>query len=604
MQKRDGLQLLVIFTLAFFLSLNVFSAVPDVLRESFDYSDGDLLGQGESGNGWLGPWEEPTQGNVLVLSGSMGYEGIPQQGGYLEVSEAGTIWRLLEETWPDDGTTYWISLLYERFDGHDVDASYNGFSLFSGASTELLYIGKPWNYTTIGMDAHRATGAVGTEIDAYSTNWIVIKLVMDGTAENDRAYLWVNPDPAVEPDTTLADTVAYWEGSNGFDRVRIGSGDDPTPCECFYDEICFSKSYAGLTGEAPSPGVLPDPVLFFDFEETEGFVCQDQGTAGNNGEIIGDWIDRVDEGIITKPGESGRSIEFTEQDGFGQLSYVLVPYLDALNSTDYTISTWMLYTGEAPNWGYLFWADGEVWEPPVVDRHIDVWLHPYNNESLGVDCILHLMDESELRVANDVAETGIDLMDGDWHQVTCVLRENIVYGIYIDGLLAAEGEGTDEVVENEGDDLWLGARPNDVDAVTSVKLVGLMDRVRYWDQALTDEQIEYLFLMEGPTGGSVGVKEAVSAPTDFALKGNYPNPFNPVTTIHYSLDRTEQVTLEIYDLLGHKVRTLVSGLQESGEYQVQWNGTSEAGQPLSSGVYLYRLVSGNRVESRKMMLLK
>lgn len=592
-----------VLVVLFFLVAQVFAAVPDVLRESFNYPEGDLLGRGDVGNGWLGPWEEPASGSTLVLAGSMGYAGVPQTGGYLEVSESGTIWRLLEETWPDDGTTYWISMLYERFDTYEVDNSYCGFSLFLGASLELLYIGKPWASTLVGMDAHRASGAVFTEIDSYDQNWLVVKLIMNGTAENDKAYMWVNPDPAVEPDTANANISAFWEGSGGFDRVRIGSGNSPSPCECLFDEICMSKTYAGLTGEVPTNG-LPTPVYFFDFEETEGVLCIDQGTAGNNGEIIGAGIDRVNEGIVTRAGETGHAIEFTEQNAFGELTYVFVPYQDVLNAPNYTISTWMLYTGETPNWGYLFWADGDVWEPPLMDRHIDVWLHPYNNESLGVDCILNCVDGSQLRVANDVAETGIDLMDGDWHQVTCVLSDNIFYSIYIDGVLAKEGEGTDEIVENEGDDLYLGARPADADATIAVKLVGMMDRVRYWDQALTEEQIMYLAMMEGPNGGSVGVAEKVTPPAEFALKVNYPNPFNPVTTIAYSLDRTQDVSLEVYDVLGHKVRTLYHGVQSAGDHQAQWDSLNEVGQSMPSGVYLYRLISGNRVETRKMMLIK
>ncbi len=352
---------------------------------------------------------------------------------------------------------------------------------------------------------------------------------------------------------------------------------------------------------------LPEPVLFFDFEETEGMTCIDQGTAKNNAEIVDDpgVLERVNEGIVTRPGETGRAIEFVEQDGFGQLCYVNVPFIDALNSPNYTISCWILYTGESTNWGYLFWADGDVWEPEVMDRHIDVWLHPFDgNTTLGVDCILNQLDEGQFRVATNPPEDGVNIGDQDWHQITCVLTDNIAYEIYIDGELVVEGEGTDEIVENGGDDLWLGARPNNADATTSVKLVGMMDRVRFWDQALTTDQIEYLYLMEGPNGGSVDVAEKVETPAEFALAANYPNPFNPSTTITFSLDKTQDVSVDVYDLLGHKVKTLVSGVQTAGVHTAQWDATNDFGQRVSSGVYLYRLNAGDRVETRKMMLLK
>ena len=94
----------------------------------------------------------------------------------------------------------------------------------------------------------------------------------------------------------------------------------------------------------------------------------DQGTAKNNGEIEGEWIDRVDGGIITKAGETGRAIEFIDETATGEWSCVRVPFIDALNSPNYTISCWAQYTREEPTWGYFFWADGEVWPVELEDR--------------------------------------------------------------------------------------------------------------------------------------------------------------------------------------------------------------------------------------------
>ncbi len=348
---------------------------------------------------------------------------------------------------------------------------------------------------------------------------------------------------------------------------------------------------------------LPEPVSFYDFEEADGLVVQDQGTAGNNGEIVGDWIDRVDVGIVTKPGETGKCLEWIEENAFGELSYVLLPYQEFMNSDNYTLSCWMQYTAE-PNWGYLFWADGDFWTPEVEDRHIDVWLNPNQGEGGGVDCILHTVDDGDVRVATNGDELGFGPMDGDWHQVTVTLEDNSLFSVYIDGILAADSLAEADIVYNEGDDMYLGARPNDADALTSVKLVGLMDRVRIWDQVLTPDQIDYLFKMEGPDGGSVMVEQQVESPQQYALSANYPNPFNPVTTINYTLQKPEQVKIEVFDVLGHRIQTLVSGVKSAGEHTVQWNGTDSEGNPVASGVYLYRLSSNSRIESRKMMLLK
>ncbi len=99
-----------------------------------------------------------------------------------------------------------------------------------------------------------------------------------------------------------------------------------------------------------------------------------------------------------------------------------------------------------------------------------------------------------------------------------------------------------------------------------------------------------------------GAGEAV--PTSYQLKQNYPNPFNPATTIGYEVPATGEVTLEVYNMLGQKVVTLVQGVKEPGFYQVQWNGLDADHQQVASGLYLYRMHSGAYVSVKKMMLLK
>ncbi|MCH9024894.1 MAG: T9SS type A sorting domain-containing protein, partial [candidate division Zixibacteria bacterium] len=93
-------------------------------------------------------------------------------------------------------------------------------------------------------------------------------------------------------------------------------------------------------------------------------------------------------------------------------------------------------------------------------------------------------------------------------------------------------------------------------------------------------------------------------PTDHKLNQNYPNPFNPTTTIEYSLSSRSHVMISIYNLLGQHVRTLVDEEKRLGSYSVTWDGLNSAGNPVSSGIYLYRLRAGDYVESKKMSLLK
>jgi sugar lactone lactonase YvrE len=99
-------------------------------------------------------------------------------------------------------------------------------------------------------------------------------------------------------------------------------------------------------------------------------------------------------------------------------------------------------------------------------------------------------------------------------------------------------------------------------------------------------------------------EETGNIPDKYFLSQNYPNPFNPETTIKYQIKHNDPVNLVIYDPFGQRVKTLVNEVQPAGSYQVVWDGKNHQNQPVSSGVYLYRLRSGNQILSKKMILLK
>jgi hypothetical protein len=98
--------------------------------------------------------------------------------------------------------------------------------------------------------------------------------------------------------------------------------------------------------------------------------------------------------------------------------------------------------------------------------------------------------------------------------------------------------------------------------------------------------------------------EIAAVPAEFALQLNYPNPFNPSTTIKYQIASDANVNLDIWNLQGQKIRTLVGKEQKSGYYSVVWDGRNEAGQTVSTGLYLYRVQAGSFVATHKMLLIK
>jgi hypothetical protein len=93
-------------------------------------------------------------------------------------------------------------------------------------------------------------------------------------------------------------------------------------------------------------------------------------------------------------------------------------------------------------------------------------------------------------------------------------------------------------------------------------------------------------------------------PNAFALDQNYPNPFNPTTEIRFSVPRASHVRLDIYDIMGRTVRTVLDETKAVGTYQVTFDGRSSDGTPLATGVYFYRLTADSFSQSRKMLLLK
>lgn len=102
----------------------------------------------------------------------------------------------------------------------------------------------------------------------------------------------------------------------------------------------------------------------------------------------------------------------------------------------------------------------------------------------------------------------------------------------------------------------------------------------------------------------VSVAKALQPPRVFALRENYPNPFESVTTIPYDVSERRHVRVAVYDALGRPVRVLVDRTLEPGSYAVRWNGTSDSGEAMASGLYVYRLESGDFRATRRLVLLR
>jgi len=104
--------------------------------------------------------------------------------------------------------------------------------------------------------------------------------------------------------------------------------------------------------------------------------------------------------------------------------------------------------------------------------------------------------------------------------------------------------------------------------------------------------------------GEILSVDGFNIPIKFKIHNNYPNPFNPITTLQYDLPEDALVNITIYDMMGSNVKNLVNKNQNSGYKSIKWNATNNQGEPVSAGVYLYKIQAGDFVDTKKMIFLK
>jgi|GEM_PF-2621317 len=145
--------------------------------------------------------------------------------------------------------------------------------------------------------------------------------------------------------------------------------------------------------------------------------------------------------------------------------------------------------------------------------------------------------------------------------------------------------------ENTGSWIWNVTEP-----------ISIMCLLRITDSTGTvADTSDAIFTIKYATGVS---KLSSEIPDEFALQQNYPNPFNPTTSIVYQLPKASHVRLSIYNVRGTLVRSLVNEEQAPGTYRVEWNGRSDLGQQMSSGLYFYRIIADQFEKTQRMMLMK
>lgn len=185
-----------------------------------------------------------------------------------------------------------------------------------------------------------------------------------------------------------------------------------------------------------------------------------------------------------------------------------------------------------------------------------------------------------------------------------------------------DGDGTVEPWQHEVEgclrNLRIALPPAGVDSVAWQLIardsLNLNLRKAYWNYLMMEREgsgglhnpfyvIQVLLTSKNYT---VGIQQAsTEIPEVYEVSQNYPNPFNPTTKVDFSIPKTASVTMKIFDITGREIKTLINNQTlMAGKYTVDWNSTDNGGRTVASGVYFYRVVSGNFVSTKKMMLIK
>jgi len=221
---------------------------------------------------------------------------------------------------------------------------------------------------------------------------------------------------------------------------------------------------------------------------------------------------------------------------------------------------------------YLFHFDGSAWAQQLMLQHSK----PADHDYFGIDVCL---SDSIAAVSASRDENDEDSDEG----AVYLFEHSQDTWKEIDKLVPPDGSSHDHyglAVAMAGPTILVGSRLN--------------------DNITTDDGAAYF----NNPGDETLVQPLPAIPQQFALHQNYPNPFNPATAIQFDLPEPAFVTLKIYDVLGHQVRTLANKTFQAGFHTMVWDGHDDHGLQSSSGLYLYQIKAGSRVEYEKMMLLR
>ena len=298
-------------------------------------------------------------------------------------------------------------------------------------------------------------------------------------------------------------------------------------------------------------------------------------------------IQAIPSGSVPVALSNGGSFAGVIQDTDISYTGVAIALAGAIDARNYTIEADVFCYVNQPVSAYtglVFYADSShqgtqshgIYIKLVADFDVSNRFRLYNNQ-LDFTTFQYTFHES-------IDASGLYTVD-DWHhmkvQVETLGDTITVYTCYFDGGLLGQyiDNGVDQFDQGR---FGLFAFQQDADGIAG-----------YFDN---------IVVTTNPTG--IDDEIQLELPEKFSLSQNYPNPFNPTTTIEFNIEKADHAKIVVYNSAGELVKTLTDNQYAAGTHQLNWDATDLSGSKVSAGIYLYSLQTSNKIETKKMILLK
>jgi hypothetical protein len=582
--------------------------------ESFNYPLSSLAGLGTASNGFGGPWigdvAGGTEGLVSICNTRFDYANLSYTVAHDTFhlqwvksnawSDANRYKRPLAAAWPNTaGKKYWIAYLVDFADSLPVGNTYFMVKLYGG-STEIVALGHGGGGNTPAMWTCGSgwPGNTGADLSAqeitYDPAWVVMRIDMTGNATDQaRTYMWVDPDPAAEPDTATA-IVKRSTGvpAAGFDNIAIEFGGDGIRTRLIFDEIRLAEKYADLNAASPTGTVARESFTY----PLTSLAAKGTATKG----FAGPWVGDV------AGGTEGLATIANNRFNYANLSYTIphdTMHLQWLKSNAWSDANRYKRPLAAayPNTaGNKYWVSYMVDFPdslPVGNTYFMVKLYSGATEIVALG---HGGGGNTPAMwtcgSGWPGNTGADLSAQEiTHDPAWVVMR-----------IDMSGNATDAGRTYMWVDPDPASQPDTATAIvkrsTTVPAAGFDNIALEFggDGAFTRLVFDEIAVSPTFTGlTTTAVPGTQETPFRFELSQNYPNPFNPTTNVAYAIAKAGEVRLIVYNLLGQQVAVLADGVQTAGEHVAPFDARG-----LSSGVYYCRLQAGENTATMKMLLVR